>query len=144
MTKKGHQKFWWMKIKKFFWETVKLGKFSTESDKFVGNRGEIQNRGKCIIASEGMDAPGGSRFGLSVFAVPCFGQSSRPLLYTLSDFGRFSLRSTEHAGRAHRTFFPHSRIVHSRCTWSIPRFGMFYLWQHACSFESTLTLFILT
>jgi len=29
-----------------------------ESDKFVGNRGKSETRGKCIIASGGMDAPG--------------------------------------------------------------------------------------
>jgi len=34
MTKKSHQKFWWMKIQKFFWEKVKLGKFSTKYERF--------------------------------------------------------------------------------------------------------------
>jgi len=42
---------------KMFWEKVKLGKFSRESENFLGNRGKIFNRGKCIIASGCMDAP---------------------------------------------------------------------------------------
>jgi len=40
MTKEGRQKFWWMKIGKFG-EKVKLKKFSAESEKIIGNRGEI-------------------------------------------------------------------------------------------------------
>ena len=39
--------------REIFRKKVKLGKFSTESEKFVGNRGEIRNGGKCIIASWG-------------------------------------------------------------------------------------------
>jgi len=37
-------------------ENLKLGKFSTESEKFSETVGEIWNRGKCIIAS---GLPGG-------------------------------------------------------------------------------------
>jgi len=37
----------------FFWGKGKIGKFSTESEIFFGNREEIWNRGECIIASEG-------------------------------------------------------------------------------------------
>ena len=60
MTKeKGHQKFWRMKIEKFFGKKVKFVKFSKESEKFsaTGWKSETGGR-KCIIASEGMDAPG--------------------------------------------------------------------------------------
>jgi len=46
-----------MKIK-FFLTKAKSGKFWT--DKLFGNRGNSETRGKCIIASEGMDAPGQS------------------------------------------------------------------------------------
>src|SRR6218665_1765240 len=43
-----------MKIKTFFWEKVKLGKFCMESEKNFGNRrGKSETEGKCIIASRG-------------------------------------------------------------------------------------------
>jgi len=48
-------------------EKEKLGKFSTESANFVGNSGEIWNRGKCVIASREMDAPG--CFNRHVYAI---------------------------------------------------------------------------
>jgi len=56
MTKKGHQKFWLMKIEKLFWEMVKFGKLSTKSETFFWNRGECETEWKCIIAS-GVYAP---------------------------------------------------------------------------------------
>jgi len=49
MTKKGHHKFWRMKI----------DKFSTEFEKFFRNRGKFETMRKCIIAWGGMDAPAG-------------------------------------------------------------------------------------
>src|SRR6218665_1434326 len=48
MTKKGHQKFWLMKIKKLV-KKVKLGKFSTESEKFHGNRGKSETGGNASL-----------------------------------------------------------------------------------------------
>src|SRR6218665_951881 len=43
-----------MTNRKIFWEKVKLKKFSSEFEKFVGNNGEnLKQGGKCIIASEG-------------------------------------------------------------------------------------------
>jgi len=44
MTKKGHQKFWRIKIKNFLGGNVKFGKFSAESEVF-GNRGNLKQRG---------------------------------------------------------------------------------------------------
>jgi len=38
---------------KNFCEKVKLGKFSSESAKFFGNRGKSETGGKCIIVSGG-------------------------------------------------------------------------------------------
>ena len=38
----------------FFWEKVQFWKYSTQSENFKSETG-----GKCIIASEGMDAPEG-------------------------------------------------------------------------------------
>ena len=49
--KKDYQQFWRMKIENFL---VELGKIFTESEFFFENRGETG--GKCIIASEGMEA----------------------------------------------------------------------------------------
>jgi len=58
LLKKGRQKFWRMKIKTFFWEKVKLGKFCMESEKNFGNRrGKSETEGKWIIASQGGWAP---------------------------------------------------------------------------------------
>jgi len=48
MTKKGHQKFWLMKIKKLV-KKVKLGKFPTESEKFFGNRGKSETGGDASL-----------------------------------------------------------------------------------------------
>ena len=45
---------------------MKLGKFSTESEKCFGYRGKSETEGKCIIASEGMDASGTSKLKYSV------------------------------------------------------------------------------
>jgi len=45
-----------MKIEIFLLEKVKLGTFSTESEK-NSEIGGIWNRGKCIIVSGWMDAP---------------------------------------------------------------------------------------
>jgi len=47
-----------MKFGKFFWEKVKMGKFSTESEKISEIGEESETGRKCIIASEGMVAPG--------------------------------------------------------------------------------------
>ena len=44
--------------RKFFGKKVKMWNFSTESEILFGNTRKISNRGKCIIASGGMDAPG--------------------------------------------------------------------------------------
>ena len=69
MTKNGHEKFWRMKIEKYFWEKVKLGKFSTESEKFVEIGGKSETGGKRIIAS------GDGRLCFPVFSwcyVKCF------------------------------------------------------------------------
>jgi len=45
--------------REIFQEKVKLSKFSTEFKTFFGNREEnLKQRGKCIIASGRMDAPG--------------------------------------------------------------------------------------
>ena len=41
------------KNRKILSEKVTLGKLSTESEKIFGNRREIWNKGKCIIASGG-------------------------------------------------------------------------------------------
>jgi len=38
--RKGHKKFWRMKIENVFWEKVKFGQFSTESEK-IRKLGEI-------------------------------------------------------------------------------------------------------
>src|SRR6218665_2976792 len=57
MTKKGHQKFWRMKIEKFFGKREKFLKFSTESGNFSKIGGKSETGGKCIMASGGMDAP---------------------------------------------------------------------------------------
>jgi len=43
--------------RKILSEKVKLGRFSMKSKFFFGNRGKSETGGKCIIASEGMDAP---------------------------------------------------------------------------------------
>ena len=43
---------------KSFQEKVKLGKFPTESEIFSEIGGKSETERKCIIASEGMDAPG--------------------------------------------------------------------------------------
>ena len=40
-------------------EILKFGKFSTESENFSETGGNLKQRGKCIIASEGMDTPDG-------------------------------------------------------------------------------------
>src|SRR6218665_2250512 len=40
-----------MKIKKYFREKVKFGKFSVESENFSETGGNLKQRGKCIIAS---------------------------------------------------------------------------------------------
>jgi len=47
-----------MKIKKFVREKVKFSKFSTESENLAKIGGKSETVGKCIMASEGMDAPG--------------------------------------------------------------------------------------
>jgi len=44
-------------MERFFREKVKFGKFSTESENFSKIGGNLKQRGKCIMASEGMDAP---------------------------------------------------------------------------------------
>jgi len=43
--------------RKFFLEKVKLGKFSTESEKFFGNRGENLKQVGYASLPQGMDAP---------------------------------------------------------------------------------------
>ena len=51
---------------KFFFENVKLGKFSTESQKFLGNREDVtgSEMHHCL---GGMDAPGGmASFGVVI------------------------------------------------------------------------------
>ena len=45
---------------KFVSEKVKSGKFPTDSEKFSEIGGNLKHGGKCIIASEGIDAPGRS------------------------------------------------------------------------------------
>src|SRR6218665_123295 len=46
MTKKGHQKFWRMKIEKFLGKKEKFGKFSTESENFSKIGGNLKQGGK--------------------------------------------------------------------------------------------------
>jgi len=53
MTKKRSSEILADENRKCLGEKVKLGKFSTEAEQFFWNRGEIWNRGKCIIVSGG-------------------------------------------------------------------------------------------
>ena len=52
MAKKGHQKFWRMKIKFFWLEKVKLGTFSTESEKILKSR-EFETEGNASLPQGG-------------------------------------------------------------------------------------------
>ena len=47
--------------REIIWERVKLKKFPRESENFLEIAGKSETRGKCIIASEGMDAPDRNR-----------------------------------------------------------------------------------
>jgi len=61
MTKKGHQKFLWMKIGKISGKRFNCEKFP-ESEIFSKIGGNLKQGGKCIMVSEGMDAPGCAYF----------------------------------------------------------------------------------
>src|SRR6218665_217208 len=54
LLKKGRQKFWRMKIKTFFWEKVKLGKFCMESEKiWERGGGNLKQRGNASLPQGG-------------------------------------------------------------------------------------------
>jgi len=58
MIKKSSSEILADEIEKHFWEKVKLGKFSTESENSFGNRGKSETWGDVSLPQGGMDAPG--------------------------------------------------------------------------------------
>src|SRR6218665_3831764 len=57
MTKKISSEILADENRNIFREKVKFGKFSTESEHFSETEENLKQRGKCIIASEGVDVP---------------------------------------------------------------------------------------
>src|SRR6218665_1532811 len=53
MTKKSHQKFWRMKLKKFFRKRVTFLKIFSESENFSKIGGNLKQGRKCIMVSGG-------------------------------------------------------------------------------------------
>ena len=58
MTKKGHHKFWRMKMENFFSEKVKFRKVPWESEKCLEIVGKYETEGNVSLHQRGMDAPG--------------------------------------------------------------------------------------